>query len=165
MIKFATLRILRKNLQMFNRLIFTDLPQHKLTAPITQLKNRPFLPGSLSERFPEFLKSEYKPGLKVLTTDEKDLRFIASELQKFINKCMPEVSAILLKSLPIYTPEDFSLFCNALDYKSLTYTGGNGFREAIVGDVYSASDDPSVYSIEPHNEMSYMPIYPTKVFN
>ncbi|XP_002165175.1 dapdiamide synthesis protein DdaC [Hydra vulgaris] len=160
MIKIANHGISRK---IFNRFIFTDIPQHKLKAPVTQIKNRPYLPGSLSNAFPDVLKCEYKPGLKILTTSEKDLQSIASELRNFSTLCMPEISAILLKNLPINTAEEFSLFTKALNFKPLTYAGGSGFRKTIAGDVYSASDDPSIYSIEPHNEMSYMTIYPTKI--
>ena len=45
----------------------------------------------------------------------------------------------------------------------MAYEAGSGYREKVVEKVYTASDEPPEFSIEPHNEMSYLSIFPTRV--
>ena len=47
----------------------------------------------------------------------------------------------------------------------MVYTNGSGFREPLNELVYTASDEPAVFTIEPHNEMSYLDTFPSKVYN
>ena len=45
----------------------------------------------------------------------------------------------------------------------MVYTNGSGFREPLNEFVYTASDEPAAFTIEPHNEMSYLDTFPSKV--
>ena len=47
----------------------------------------------------------------------------------------------------------------------MIYKGGTAFREQVdkSAGTYTASDDPDDVTIDPHNEMSYSEVYPSKV--
>ena len=72
-------------------------------------------------------------------------------------------SAILIKNLPITETEDFHDFIQGCAYTPMTYESGSAYRAPLDDLVYSASDEPPEFSIEPHNEMSYLSTFPQKV--
>ena len=58
--------------------------------------------------------------------------------------------------------EDFKYFIQGLDYKFFEH-GVTGYRTPLGEHVYTASDDPPEVTMEPHNEVSYSPVFPKKV--
>ena len=73
------------------------------------------------------------------------------------------VNALLIKNLPITSAGDFHDFLAGCGYEKMVYTNGSGFREPLNEFVYTASDEPAAFTIEPHNEMSYLDTFPSKV--
>lgn len=76
-----------------------------------------------------------------------------------------DINALLIKNLAIRSASDFHDFIAGCDYEKMVYTNGSGFREPLNELVYTASDEPAVFTIEPHNEMSYLDTFPSKVYN
>ena len=76
-----------------------------------------------------------------------------------------EHPAILFRGLPAETAQDFATITKAIPWKGMTTEGGASFRQKIdkSAGTYTANDDPDDLSIDPHNEMSYIKVYPTKV--
>ena len=146
------------------RTFFSDVSDHDLYTPVIRCKNRSFLPGSTSENYPQYLSNNCKHGFKAIRApDGVGLYEAGKKLRKFLDENWNEFQAILVKSLPITTSEDFSEFGKTLGYPPKTYRYGSGPRETVIGNTYSASDEPKEYSIEPHNEMAYLNTFPSKV--
>ena len=73
--------------------------------------------------------------------------------------------AILFRDLPAETAEDFATIAKGIPWKGLTSEGGASFRQKIdkSAGTYTANDDPDDLAIDPHNELSYVKGYPSKV--
>jgi len=84
----------------------------------------------------------------------------------YVEENFPHSPAILFRDLPAKTAEDFSIIAQAIKGKTLTYDGGTAFRTQIdkSAGTYTASIDPPSYTIEPHNEMAFNDVFPSKVF-
>ena len=118
----------------------------------------------MSENFPEYLSNTPKHSFKAIRSPNGvGLHEAGNQLRKFLDENWNEFQAILVKSMPINTSEDFSEFGKTLGYPPMTYRYGSAFRQTIVGDTYSASDEPKEFCIEPHNEMSYLKSFASKV--
>ena len=157
----------------------TSIPEEQ--QPVVPCRNRPYLPGSNSSNFPKTLRRYIHPEFKCVdinqehrSTTAKELGnllrpFIDSYLDKKNNKhddnLNPHYSALLIKNLPISSASDFDDFITGCDYEQMNYTNGSGFREPLSESVYTASDEPAVFTIEPHNEMSYLKTFPAKVLS
>lgn len=67
----------------------------------------------------------------------------------------------------IGTAREFNDFVGNMGYEKFeSYSGGAAIREKVEEDVavFSASDEPCCLDIEPHQEMSYQPTFPSKFF-
>ena len=118
----------------------------------------------MSENYPEYLSNNCKHGFKASRAPNGvGLYEAGKKLRKFLDENWNEFQAILVKSLPINTSGDFSEFGKTLGYPQMTYRYGNGNRQTVIGDTFSGSDEPNEYSLEPHNEMSYLNAFPSKV--
>ena len=148
------------------RTIFSEVSEDDLNTPLIPCRNRSFLPGSPSETFPDYLSNKPNNGFKGIRVSNKfGLHEAGKKLRKFLDANLIDHPAVLVRSLPITNAEDFYAFGKALGYQPMAYLGGTGFRQTVVGEVYSASDEPKEYTIEPHNEMSYLTTFPKKVSN
>ena len=146
------------------RTFFSDVSDHDLNTPVIRCKNKSFLPGSMSENYPDYLSNTPKHCFKAIRAPNGvGLHEAGKELRKFLDENWNEFQAILVKSMPVNTSEDFSVFGKTLGYPPMTYRYGSAFRQTIIGDTYSASDEPKEFCIEPHNEMSYLKTFPSKV--
>ncbi|XP_035699279.1 clavaminate synthase-like protein At3g21360 [Branchiostoma floridae] len=123
-----------------------------------RIRGRKWLPGSASPNFPEFLKPP-KDGYPYVFTPQEDTTASPEEYAVAVRKVVHEVleksnnGAVLFRGLPLQTAEDFSLVVNSLGLKLMRYEGGGAVRTEIAKSVYTASDDPSEFCIEPHNEL------------
>ncbi|XP_077988161.1 dapdiamide synthesis protein DdaC-like [Glandiceps talaboti] len=135
------------------------------------LAGREWLPGARSDlcEYPKFLSSprENLPAVYECTYSESPqntLQDLASEAREILDDGLHVHGAILIRKLPLSNGATFSKFVNGLGYTMMGYEGGTAVRHVLYNHVLTASDDPPSYCIEPHNELSYAPLYPSKVF-
>ena len=151
--------------------IFQRIPREELVPKIkTRLKDRPYMVGSTGQGFPEFLgepTESFPHGVFVNNPHQASLAELTAKCMEYVEENLTDNPAILFRNLPAQTPQDFFIIAQAIPWKSLTYEGGTSLRTEIDGNAgtYTANNDPDEITIDPHNEMSYSQIYPSKVRN
>ena len=149
--------------------IFKPLPREELVTKFkSRLKDRPFTVGSAVEGFPEFLgepRESFPHGVRVINPHQFSLAELTTKCMEYVEENHAQHPAILFRGLPAETAQDFSTIAKDIPWKRMTYEGGTAFRQQIDKSVgtYTASDDPDEVTIDPHNEMSYTEVYPSKV--
>lgn len=133
-----------------------------------RLAGKEFLPGSTSEDFPEVLSPPTETFPHAVQVENPDLHSIndhAVSCRRYLDENLAHYGAVLLRNLPLKTAADFASLCQGLGYKAMTYEGGAVEREELDRNsgTYTSSDEPPQAVIEPHNEMAYCPVYPSKV--
>ncbi|XP_070568319.1 dapdiamide synthesis protein DdaC-like isoform X3 [Ptychodera flava] len=144
-----------------------DIPP-QTTAPLV---GRKWLPGALrtGSKFPDYISrpSDNFPALYSVKPSARRLTLIsdfAKDARDIIERELHVHGALLFRGLPLLNGDDFSRFMQGMEYSLIGYEGGFAPRHKVSQDVLTASDDPSEYSIEPHNEMSFLERYPLKIF-
>ena len=149
--------------------IFEPIPREELVTKFkSRIRDRPFTPGSSDGGFPEFLaepRESFPLGVRVDTLKQSSLTEMAARCMEFVEKNLSHSPAILFRGLPARSAEDFSIIAQGIPWKHMTYEGGGANRNRVdqSSATYTASNDPKEYTIEPHNEMSYMDSFPSKV--
>ena len=149
--------------------IFQRIPREELVTKFkSRLRDRQFLPGSCGGGFPKFLaepRDSFPLGVRVNNRNQFSLAELTEKCMDYVEENFPHSPAILFRDLPAKTAEDFSIIAQAIKGKTLTYDGGTAFRTQIDKNAgtYTASIDPPSYTIEPHNEMSFNDVFPSKV--
>ena len=89
-------------------------------------------------------------------------RGVAGEL----SKAAFEHGAVLVRGLPMTSPEDFDAIVSAFNFPNFSYADSlsNAYRINFTPRVFSANEAPSVITIFLHHEMAQTPIYPSKLF-
>lgn len=152
------------------RNFFSELTPTQIRAqqPAIQCRNRKHLAGSHSESLPEYLPiyvNKYFKGIQIDDSSEEKLKSDGIRVRKLLDGFMNQnYSAVLIKNLPITEASHFRDFVDGLGYTDMSYASGTAIRERVNDLVYTASDEPPSFCVEPHNEMSYLSVYPTKVF-
>ncbi|XP_078656505.1 dapdiamide synthesis protein DdaC-like [Branchiostoma floridae x Branchiostoma belcheri] len=139
-----------------------------------QIRGRALLPGSESPNFPEFLSPPRAgdaprvfvptPAGRVSSTATPEA--CAAEVRKVVDDLMKnrDEGAVLFRGLPLSTTRDFSRVVNNLGLRMVRrYRGGIGIRRETDESVYTASDEPPEWCIEPHNELAQSDNFPEKV--
>jgi len=74
--------------------------------------------------------------------------------------------AVLLRGLPLATPEDFDAAVTAFGFPNFSYADSlsNAYRLNFTERVFSANEAPPEVTIFLHHEMAQTPIYPSKLF-
>lgn len=131
------------------------------------IAERPFLPGSSSEGFPEFLPGPKEGSLfpiayKVNNPEQFDVKVWSHVCRELVDAELTSYGAILIRNLPLFNMEDFKSFLSNLGYRFFEH-GVTGYRTPLGDHVYTASDDPPEVTMEPHNECSYSPFFPKKI--
>ena len=74
--------------------------------------------------------------------------------------------ALLLRGLPLATPEDFDAAVTAFGFPNFSYADSlsNAYRLNFTERVFSANEAPPEVTIFLHHEMAQTPIYPSKLF-
>ena len=74
--------------------------------------------------------------------------------------------AVLLRGLPLATPEDFDVAVAAFGLPNFTYEDSlsNAVRKVYSPRVFSANEAPPETTIFLHHEMAQTPVYPSKLF-
>ena len=133
-----------------------------------RLAGKESLPGSNGEGFPDALSPPTKTfphGVQIENPDHYSINEHAVSCRRYLNENLSHYGAVLFRDLPLKTATDFSNLCQELGYKGMTYEGGAVEREELDKNsgTYTSSDEPPEAVIEPHNEMAFSPVYPTKV--
>ncbi len=71
---------------------------------------------------------------------------------------------ILFRGFGLSSAEDFRDCSERLGAKAFDYTGGNSPRSRVANDVYTSTEHPASEVISLHNEMSYLPNWPRRLF-
>ena len=74
--------------------------------------------------------------------------------------------AVLLRGLPLATPEEFDAAVSAFGFPNFSYADSlsNAYRLNYTPRVFSANEAPPEVTIFLHHEMAQTPIYPSKLF-
>lgn len=73
-------------------------------------------------------------------------------------------SGILFRGFDLNSAEDFRACSEWLGARSFDYIGGNSPRTRVSPDVYTSTEYPATEAISLHNEMSYLPQWPSRLF-
>lgn len=71
---------------------------------------------------------------------------------------------LLFRGFDVKSAEDFRACTERLGAKSFDYVGGNSPRTRVSPDVYTSTEYPATETITLHNEMSYLPAWPSRLF-
>jgi alpha-ketoglutarate-dependent taurine dioxygenase len=84
--------------------------------------------------------------------------------QDQLRQLMHEHGGLLFRGFDVESAEDFNACVAALDAQAFDYVGGNSPRTRVAGDVYTSTEYPASETISLHNEMSYLPTWPRRLF-
>ncbi|MFC3377471.1 TauD/TfdA family dioxygenase [Rugamonas sp. CCM 8940] len=87
-----------------------------------------------------------------------------ADQQTHLHRLMLEHGAILLRGFEVRDAADFHSSVKQLGARPFEYVGGNSPRTRVAPDVYSSTDYPASAAISLHNEMSYLPQWPRRLF-
>ena len=150
------------------RRIFQPLPREELVTKFkSRLKDRPFTVGSTGEGFPEFLgepRESFPHGVRVINPHQSSLAQLTAKCMEYVEENHAQHPAILFRGLPAETAQDFATIGKGIPWKGMTYEGGASYRQKIDKSVrtYTANDDPENLSMDPHNELSYAKVFPSR---
>ena len=148
---------------------FQPLPREELVTKFkSRLKDRPFTIGSSGEGFPEFLgepRESFPHGVRVINPHQSSLAELTANCMEYVEDNHTQHPAILFRGLPAETAQDFATIAKGIPWKEMTNEGAAAFRQKVDKSVatYTANDDPNDLSIDPHNEFSYLKVFPSKV--
>ena len=71
---------------------------------------------------------------------------------------------ILFRGFEVRNADDFKACTERLGAQSFNYVGGNSPRTRVSPDVYTSTEYPATETITLHNEMSYLPEWPSRLF-
>ena len=110
------------------------------------------------KKFPLALRSE--------VGDIKQARIWIAENAGQIERQAATHGAVLLRGLPLATPEDFGVAVTAFGLANFAYEDSlsNAVRKVYSQRVFSANEAPPETTIFLHHEMAQTPIYPSKLF-
>ena len=165
----SPLRRPKRTLSSTTARIFEPIPREELvTKSKSRLRDRPFLPGSSDNGFPEFLaapRDALPLAVRVNNRNQSSLEELTEKCMDYVKENLSRNPAILFRGLPAETARDFSIIAQATKEEALTYEGGTALRSQVdkSAGTYTASNEPSCYSVELHNEMAYNDVFPSKV--
>ncbi|XP_077977692.1 dapdiamide synthesis protein DdaC-like [Glandiceps talaboti] len=160
----------RRRLLSSNAADFVFHERYKVPSQsLARVAGRKWLPGSTSSdhNLPEYLAhpKDYMPAVYEAIDGKSTLESWAEKTRRVLDCKLHVFGTILFRGLPIANAEDLSQFLKALQYPPMYYDGGSGSRHEVSEYIMTANDsDPTPFSIEPHNEMSYTNHYPHKLF-
>lgn len=80
-----------------------------------------------------------------------------------LDRLATEVGAVVLRSFAIRQTRDFGALVDPYDTMEFGYSAGVTPRERLEGNVFEATSAPSGFRIPLHQEMSYLPAYPSRL--
>lgn len=88
----------------------------------------------------------------------------AKENQGVLRQMLHTHGGILWRGFRLSDATAFNTCVKALDGQAFDYLGGNSPRTRVVGDVFTSTEYPASETISLHNEMSYLPQWPRRLF-
>ena len=79
-------------------------------------------------------------------------------------KLLQDHGGVLFRGFHVDSAEKFNLCAHKMGATPFGYAGGNSPRKHVAGDVYTSTEYPASESISLHNEMSYLPEWPKRLF-
>ena len=130
-----------------------------------EIGGRRYLPGSNGLQFPKYLQEARQGFPKILSPDDssssdRDAPGWSTKFYEDLEQCVDKYNAVVLRGFPIDNVHDFSTFVSGISAKPLGYKAGAAFRNSVAENVFTASNEPAVLNLEPHNEMSYKEEWP-----
>ncbi|MEB1528123.1 TauD/TfdA family dioxygenase [Xanthomonas sp. WHRI 7945] len=115
---------------------------------------------------PLFSTSDHHP---VVVTPNGDsslgaLQAYMAENQLDIQQLLKQHGGILFRGFGLDGAQDFHNCSEILGAKPFGYVGGDSPRNRVVADVFTSTEYPASEVISMHNEMSYLPSWPTRLF-
>jgi alpha-ketoglutarate-dependent taurine dioxygenase len=95
-------------------------------------------------------------GIDLITWSSQNREFIETELLKH--------GAILFRDFEVKTATEFEQLIAAICDEALEYRYRASPRTQVSGNIYTSTDYPADQSIFPHNEHSYSPTFPLRIF-
>jgi len=89
--------------------------------------------------------------------------YMASENSR-IDELLLRHGGILFRGFDLNGAQDFHNCAERLGGKPFGYVGGDSPRNRVVADVFTSTEYPASEVISMHNEMSYLPSWPTRLF-
>ena len=152
-------------LRVFSTLQTSSTPLAPPPIPVP-IHNRPLLVSSSSPSFPKYL-APAEPSFPALVTPSAPFSSIAElgeAVDCHISSQLETHGALLFRlGSAINSPIEFNTLIESLSSSPMHYTGGSTVRTSVATNVLTASDDPPLVTIEPHNEMSYTADPPTRI--
>lgn len=81
-----------------------------------------------------------------------------------LERLLIEEGAILFRGFRIAGPVGLKACAENFGARPFRYTGGNSPRQRVNTDVYTSTEYPASEAISLHNEMSYLPSWPRRIF-
>ncbi len=133
----------------------SDTSKFGFSPELLSLPNQQEYDGT---KFPLALRSE--------VGDIKQARIWIAENAGQIERQAATHGAVLLRGLPLATPEDFDVAVTAFGLPNFAYEDSlsNAVRKVYSPRVFSANEAPPETTIFLHHEMAQTPVYPSKLF-
>ena len=115
---------------------------------------------------PLFSTVEHHP---VLVTPHRDASTSAlcdylMEERTSVEQLLRQHGGILFRGFGLSGPSDFQACATCAGAQPFGYVGGDSPRSRVSADVYTSTDHPASEIISLHNEMSYLPEWPMRLF-
>jgi alpha-ketoglutarate-dependent taurine dioxygenase len=81
-----------------------------------------------------------------------------------IDQLVRRYGGVLLRGFGLDGPQEFSACAESLGARSFNYIGGNTPRTNVAANVFTSTEYPASEVIGLHNEMSYLPEWPRRLF-
>ena len=114
----------------------------------------------------EYNGQPFPLALKVSTASLEDACGWAHDKATDIGAQASKHGAVLVRGLPLASPEDFDAIVTAFGFPNFSYEDSlsNAYRINYTPRVFSANEAPPEVTIFLHHEMAQTPIYPSKLF-
>jgi len=127
------------------------------------VRHRESIPDSHLLWMPEVLEGGNRgfPAAYHYESSSMDRGAAAKSFNALSEAVLPTMGAILVRGLPVASPQDFSQFMAQTGLKLVDYIGGVTSRPAVAPRITPTSTEPSHVSMEPHVDNPYWPKPPT----
>jgi len=134
----------------------------------SRLRDRPFLIDASEDYFPDHVSSVDRdfPGFFKARDDMNDmgLEEVARSVRSFIDAELTTYGCLVLRGLPLSNAGSFSQLLHAMGYNVTRYIGGVTHRSEEAPMVYPASSEDCEVSMDLHQDNTYWPVQPEKLF-
>lgn len=115
---------------------------------------------------PLFSRSEFHPVVVSPRTDARAeaLREYLAGSRNEVEQLLLKHGALLFRGFQLGGAADFRTCAESAGASAFAYTGGNSPRSRVAVDVYTSTEYPATEVISLHNEMSYLPRWPRRLF-